>query len=313
MSLAIYTHTACLQHDPGPGHPESPARLAAVLDALRASSLALTWHDAPLATLAQVQRAHSPALLNALMRLRHTAHRVALDPDTQVSTQSVDAALRAAGAGVAALGDVLSGKTQRAFCAVRPPGHHATRDVSMGFCLINSIAVSAYCALDAGLERVAIVDFDVHHGNGTEDIFQADPRVLYISLHQFPLYPGTGQARAEGAGNIVNVEIPPGTRSNDYRARFSASVLPALEYFAPQLLLLSSGFDAHQLDPLAGLNLTDEDFAWITTELVAVANRHAQGRVVSMLEGGYSLSALRSCVLEHAAALLQNEWVDQRR
>lgn len=303
MSVALYTHADCLLHDPGPGHPESPSRLSAVIEALKRDCPELEWRDAPLADWSDVARAHNPALLKQLSGLRQISERVSVDADTQVSAHSIDAALRAAGAGVRAVQGVLNGEFKRAFCAVRPPGHHATRDVAMGFCLINSVAVAAYAALDAGLERVAIVDFDVHHGNGTEDIFQAERRVMYVSTHQWPLYPGTGSPSDVGAGNIVNVALPPGTQSADYRACFAREALPRLDAFAPELVLISAGFDAHRLDPLAGLNLNEVDFGWITTELVAIAQRHAEGRVVSLLEGGYSLSALRSSVVAHVRAL----------
>jgi len=303
MSVAVLTHESCLAHDPGPGHPESPARLRAVLDALHASGLPLHWLEAPSADHKLVAHAHHPALIQKLERLRGVSTRVAIDSDTQVSRASVDAAWHAAGAGLRALEGMLNGEFRRAFCAVRPPGHHATRAAAMGFCLLNSIAIAAYGALEAGLKRVAIIDFDVHHGNGTEDIFSADERVMYVSTHQFPLYPGTGRNSDVGVGNIVNVEIPPGTQSAEYRAEVQSKMLPRLEAFAPQLLLISAGFDAHRLDPLAGLNLDDDDFRWITEQLVSIANRHADGRVLSMLEGGYSLSALRSSVVAHVAAL----------
>jgi acetoin utilization deacetylase AcuC-like enzyme len=228
-----------------------------------------------------------------------------LDPDTVLSPASAEAALRAAGAGLAAVDAVLRGQARRAFCAVRPPGHHATRDAAMGFCLFNGIAVAALHALDAhGLERVAIVDFDVHHGNGTQAIFEHDRRVLFASSHQWPLYPGSGSRGETGAGNIVNATLPPQADGALFRAAWSDTLLPAVDAFKPQLLLVSAGFDAHRRDPLAQLRLEAADFAWITRELAAVANRHCRGRIVSMLEGGYDLDALAESSVAHVGELL---------
>jgi acetoin utilization deacetylase AcuC-like enzyme len=227
-----------------------------------------------------------------------------LDPDTVMSPASAEAASRAAGAVCAAVDDAMLGSHRRAFCAVRPPGHHATRDTSMGFCLFNSVAAGAAHAIEAhGLTRVAIVDFDVHHGNGTQDLFWSDPRVLYASSHQWPLYPGTGAREETGAGNIVNAPLRPGAGSADFRKAYEETVLPAIERFAPELVLISAGFDAHRLDPLANLALDADDYAWITTRLVELASRHAHGRVVSSLEGGYSLTALRESTAAHVGAL----------
>jgi acetoin utilization deacetylase AcuC-like enzyme len=232
------------------------------------------------------------------------ATRVMLDPDTVLSPASAEAALRAAGAAVAAVDDVLRGDARRAFCAVRPPGHHATSDTAMGFCLFNNLAVAAAQALSKhGLERVAIADFDVHHGNGSQAIFEAEPRVQFLSSHQLPLYPDSGRASEHGVGNIHNVPLPPGTGSAAFRAAWREQLLPALEAFRPQLLLVSAGFDAHWRDPLAQLQLDADDYAWVTAELVAIAGRHARGRVVSSLEGGYDLQALRECSVAHVQAL----------
>jgi len=221
-----------------------------------------------------------------------------------MSAHSLEAAQRAAGAVCAAVDALIDGKCARAFCAVRPPGHHATRDTAMGFCLFNNVAVGAAHALARDIERVAIVDFDVHHGNGTQDIFWNDPRVLYASTHQWPLYPGTGRPEETGAGNIVNVPLARGAAGAEFRAAFNGIILPRLRAFAPQLLLISAGFDAHRLDPLADLNLVADDYAWATRELVAVAHDTADGRVISSLEGGYSLQALRESVAAHVNALL---------
>jgi acetoin utilization deacetylase AcuC-like enzyme len=302
--LRVYTHAACLAHDTGPAHAERPQRLSTVTQALHdAFPGMLDWRDAPLATDAQLLRAHAPSLLQAVLETS-PRERIMLDADTVLSPESAPAALRAAGAAVAAVDAVLAGDTTRAFCAVRPPGHHATRDTAMGFCLFNSVAVAALHALDAhGLARVAIVDFDVHHGNGTQAIFERDPRVLFLSSHQMPLYPDTGHAHERGVGNILNAPLPPGSGSDAFRDAWTRLLLPALDAFAPQLLLVSAGFDAHRRDPLAQLELEADDYMWLTRQLVAIAGRHAGGRIVSLLEGGYDLQALRDCAVAHVGAL----------
>lgn len=299
--MRVYTHNDCLLHDPGSGHPECPARLEAVIGALHQAFPQLQWHAAPLATREQLARVHARGLIANVLDTP-VADSLRLDPDTVLSSDSAHAALRACGAGIAAVDSALGGEAKRAFCAVRPPGHHATGDTAMGFCLFNSIAVAAAHALATHrLQRVAIVDFDVHHGNGTEAIFQGRPQVLYLSSHQSPLYPGTGLASEHG--NIVNATLPPGSGSAAFRAAWTTDLLPALENFAPELLLISAGFDAHRLDPLADLNLDAADYQWLSGELAAIAERHAQGRIVSMLEGGYSLSALRECSVAHLRGL----------
>jgi len=305
MTLAICTHPACLAHDPGAGHPESPSRLAAVLAALEDARFAECGRlDAPRATREQLLRVHAASLVSEVLDEPPREGLRRLDADTLMSPDSAEAALRAAGAVCAAIDAVLEGRIVRAFCAVRPPGHHATADTAMGFCLFNNVAVGAAHALAAhGLERVAIVDFDVHHGNGTEDIFRAEPRVMYASTHQSPLYPGSGAADETGVGNLVNVPLPPATGSRGFRDACTNRVLPAIDGFRPQLLLVSAGFDAHRLDPLANLDLGTDDFAWITARLVEIADRHAEGRVVSSLEGGYDLGALGACAAAHVAAL----------
>jgi acetoin utilization deacetylase AcuC-like enzyme len=305
MSTAIYTHAACLAHDTGPGHPESSARLVAVLEALDDPKFAaLARIEAPRATREQLARVHDPALVDALLDVEIESGWRRLDPDTVMSPDSAEAAARAAGAVCAAVDDAIAGTHRRAFCAVRPPGHHATRDTAMGFCLFNSVAAGAAHAIERhGLARVAVVDFDVHHGNGTQDIFWSDPRVLYASSHQSPLYPGTGARDETGAGNIVNAPLRPGAGSAEFRTAYEDIVLPAIEAFAPELVLISAGFDAHRLDPLANLALDAADYAWITANLVDLAARHAHGRVVSSLEGGYSLTALRESTAAHVAAL----------
>jgi len=301
--LRVYTHPACLRHDTGPGHAERPERLTAVVEALGASFATLAWRDAPPASRGQLLRVHDARLLDEVLET-HPAARIALDPDTVLSPHSAEAALRAAGAAVAAVDAVLGGEALRAFCAVRPPGHHATAGTAMGFCLFNNIAVAARHALDArGLERVAVVDFDVHHGNGTQAIFEHDPRVLFASSHQWPLYPGTGARNETGAGNIVNAPLPPDANGAAFRAAWRERLLPAVDAFRPQLLLVSAGFDAHARDPLAQLRLQADDYAWITAELVALADRHCGGRIVSSLEGGYDLVALAESSVAHLRAL----------
>jgi len=305
--LRLYTHSACLQHDPGQGHAERPARLRAVLQALdHDRHAALDRVEAPRATREQLLRVHSSAHVEHILGSappEDATYR--LDEDTVMSPGSVEAALRAAGATVAAVDAVLSGAVQRAFCAVRPPGHHATRDQAMGFCLFNSIAVAAAHALAAhGLKRVAIADFDVHHGNGTQAIFEREPRVLFLSSHESPLYPGSGREDERGVGNIVNGTLSPGAGSDEFRALWDDVLLPRLHAFKPQLVLVSAGFDAHRNDPLANIRLGQEDYAWITERLVALANTHAEGRLVSSLEGGYDLAALAASAAAHVHSLM---------
>jgi acetoin utilization deacetylase AcuC-like enzyme len=303
--MLLYTHAACLNHLPGPGHPESPARLRAVLECLDNDRFAvLDRIEAPRATRAQLERVHAGALIDDVAAAAPDEGFSQIDADTIMSPDSLEAAARAAGAVCAAVDALLDGRATRAFCAVRPPGHHATHDTAMGFCLFNNIAVGAAHALSRGLSRVAIVDFDVHHGNGTQDIFYNDGRVLYASTHQMPLYPGTGAAAEHGVGNIVNAPLPPASSSFAFREACREIILPAVERFRPQLVMISAGFDAHYLDPLANLNLGAEDYEWITRELVDIARKHADGRVVSSLEGGYSLTALRQSTVAHVAALL---------
>jgi acetoin utilization deacetylase AcuC-like enzyme len=306
VSVALYTHASCLAHDPGPGHPESPARLAAVLDALATPPFAaLDRREAPRATRTQLGRVHRADFVDEILANVPETGWSRLDADTVMSPASAEAALRAAGAACAAVDAVLTTGLRRAFCAVRPPGHHATPSNAMGFCLFNNVAVAAAQAMAVhGLTRVAIVDFDVHHGNGTQDIFWSDARVLYASSHQWPLYPGTGARAETGAGNIVNAPLPAGAGGIDFRDAFNRIVLPALDEFAPQLVIVSAGFDAHRLDPLAGLELETDDYAWVTRRLVDLADRHADGRVVSSLEGGYNLGALADSSAAHVGALL---------
>jgi acetoin utilization deacetylase AcuC-like enzyme len=306
MNIALYTHLACLQHYPGDNHPESPARLAAVLEALDDARFALLERiDAPRATFEQLARVHREDYINHILANEPHEGQVWLDPDTLMSPGSGEAALRAAGAVCAAIDGAFAGWKRRAFCAVRPPGHHARPAAAMGFCLFNNIAVGAAHAIATRqLDRVAIVDFDVHHGNGTQEIFWCDPRVMYVSTHQWPLYPDTGTRKEVGIGNMLNVPLPKGAGSTAFRNAYEDIILPALEEFAPQLLLISAGFDAHHLDPLGGLGLETADFAWLTHQLLDIAQGYAHGRVVSSLEGGYNLTALRECVVAHVGALM---------
>lgn len=305
--LRLYTHAACGQHDPGETHAECPARLQAVLQALDQDRFAtLDRVEAPLASREQLLRVHSAAHVDRILGNVPDTGRVALDPDTWLSPGSDQAALRAAGAVCAAVDAVFDGSAAQAFCAVRPPGHHATGDQAMGFCLFNSIAVAAAHALAThGIQRVAIADFDVHHGNGTQAIFERESRVLFVSSHQSPLYPGSGQEDERGVGNIVNAPLPPGSGSDAFRQLWDGTLLPRIDAFKPQLILVSAGFDAHRNDPLADLNLDAEDYAWLTGRLLDLAHRHAHGRLVSTLEGGYDMSALAACAVAHVEALME--------
>jgi acetoin utilization deacetylase AcuC-like enzyme len=308
MSTAFFSHAECRLHDMGAGHPECPQRLDAIGDQLRASGVdvALDYHDAPEATLEQLGRAHSAGyvlqLQETMAQVRAAGAPKALDPDTIVCPGTWQAALRAAGAAVAATEQVLAGRAENAFCAVRPPGHHATRDETMGFCFFNNVAVAARHALDVhGLKRVAIIDFDVHHGNGTEDIIAGDERVLMCSFFQHPLYPYSG-AVPKGS-NMINVPVAPYTRGPEIRQTIASSWLPALDEFRPEMVFISAGFDAHREDELGQLGLVEADYEWITQQLKGVAERHAQGRIVSCLEGGYALSALARSVVAHVRVL----------
>ena len=308
MTTAFYSHTDCHLHDMGAGHPECPQRLDAINDHVRATGLdiALDFRDAPNATLEQIERAHTA---NYVLQLREFMEQVqaegkprSLDPDTVVCPGTWKAALRSAGAAIAATDDVLAGRASNAFCSVRPPGHHATRDETMGFCFFNNVAIAARHALDVhGLKRVAIIDFDVHHGNGTEDIIAGDERVLMASFFQHPLYPYSG-AVPKGT-NMVNVPIPPYTRGGEIRDIIEAMWMPRLEEFKPQMVFISAGFDAHREDDLGQLGLVEADYEWITQRLFALAARHAQGRIVSCLEGGYALSSLSRSVAAHLRVL----------
>jgi acetoin utilization deacetylase AcuC-like enzyme len=307
MYTALFSHPACLAHDTGFGHPECSDRLRAVLRRLEGEEFAyLDRREAPQARIAQIERVH-PAKFAAGLLARIPEEGLShIDGDTIVSPDSGEAALRAAGAVCAAVDAVIEGSTRNAFCAVRPPGHHAEPMQAMGFCLFNNVAIGAMQARAVhGLNRIAVIDFDVHHGNGTQAMFEADRNLFYASTHQWPLYPGTGSAKERGVhGNILNLPLPPGAGSAEFRAIAQRALLPALEEFAPELVMISAGFDAHADDPLANLNLIDADFGWITGKLCGIAERHAGGRVVSTLEGGYNLDALGRSAAEHVKALM---------
>jgi len=306
MTTLLYTHPACLEHDPGRHHPESAARLRAVFDTLADPEFArLERREAPEATLEDLLRVHPRAHVERLLRSVPKSGHVGIDADTILSPASGAAARRAAGAVVAAIDAVAAREADNAFCAVRPPGHHAEPERAMGFCLFNNIAIGALRARAVhNLNRIAVVDFDVHHGNGTQAAFEADSGLFYASTHQSPLYPGTGSASETGVGNIVNAPLRPMAGSSQFRAAISERVLPALDAFRPEFVLVSAGFDAHRSDPLAQLQLDGEDYAWVTERLVEIADRHAGGRLVSTLEGGYDLPALGASVAAHIRVLM---------
>jgi len=304
MSTAFITHADCLKHEMGAHHPERPERLGAIEDQLVASGLGphLTRFDAPLASDEQLARVHPLEYLRAIREVAPRTGTVHLDPDTAMNPHSLQAALRAAGAAVLATDLVAGGKHPSAFCAVRPPGHHACRARPMGFCIFNNVAVAARHALEAhGLERVAIIDFDVHHGNGTEDIFEHDAQVLMASIFQHPFYPYSGADNP--APNMVNVPLAAGSGSRELREAVTQEWVPALHDFKPQLVFFSAGFDAHAEDDMAMLRFTDADYAWVTEQVKAIADRYARGRMVSMLEGGYSLPALGRSAVQHIKAM----------
>jgi acetoin utilization deacetylase AcuC-like enzyme len=308
MTTAYFSHPDCRRHDMGGGHPECPQRLDAIEDHLLATGLdvALTRFDVPLAKHSDLMLAHAESYLVELEEFMQQAtergeHR-ALDPDTTVCPATWKAALRAAGAAVAATDAVLDGRAENAFCAIRPPGHHATRSQSMGFCFFNNVAIAARHALDVRkLRRVAIIDFDVHHGNGTEDIIAGDDRVLMASIFQDQLYPFSGGVPM--GDNMVNLPIPAYTRGGEVRELIEANWMPRLEAFKPEMIFISAGFDAHREDDLGQLGLVEADYEWITRRIVDVARRHSRGRIVSCLEGGYALSALARSVAAHLRVL----------
>ena len=306
MTTFLYTHPACLDHDPGRHHPESPARLRAVLAALDDPEFArLERREAPEAAREDLLRVHSRRHVEGILAAVPKTGHIAIDADTVLSPASGEAALRAAGAVVAAVDAVVANEADNAFCAVRPPGHHAEPQRAMGFCLFNNAAIGALRARKVhGLTRVAVVDFDVHHGNGTQAAVEGDGSLFYASTHQYPLYPGTGAASEIGVGNVVNVPLRPMAGSSQFRLGVTQRILPALDAFRPELVILSAGFDAHRSDPLAQLMLEEADYTWVTEKLLDIAYRHAAGRLVATLEGGYDLAALAASAAAHVRVLM---------
>jgi len=305
MTIAYLSHPSFMAHDMGAGHPEQPARLSAISDQLIAAGLetALQHHDAPAANKMQLQRAHDGEYIDSLFSAAPSQGTVWLDGDTAMNPHTLQAALHAAGAAIRGVDLVMEGAAQQAFCAVRPPGHHAERNRAMGFCFFNNVVVGAAHALaHHGLSRVAIVDFDVHHGNGTEDIVADNDQILFCSTYQHPFYPHTAEVGRHK--NVINCPLPAGAGGVEFRAAIEQQWLPALEQFKPELILISAGFDGHLLDNMAGLELLESDYEWVTQQLCRVAQRHAEGRVVSCLEGGYNLEALARSVVVHIRAFL---------
>ncbi len=305
LATAYISHPACLRHEMGSFHPESPQRLRAIDDRLIAAGLMdhLRHYEAPAASDAQLTRVHSPAYLQRLAELSPRHGQVSLDPDTAMNPHSLEAARHAAGAVLLATDLVVAGTVENAFCAVRPPGHHAEPDRAMGFCLFNNIAIGAAHALaHHGLQRIAIIDFDVHHGNGTETMFRHEPRVLFCSSFQHPYYPYT--PLDESRATLVELPLKAGSNGVAFRAGYAAKILPAVEAFAPQMIFVSAGFDGHIEDEMGALALSDDDYTWVTEQIVALARRHAAGRIVSTLEGGYALDALGRAAARHIKALM---------
>lgn len=305
MTVALYTHLDMFDHRPGALHPERPERLQAVVDALQdAPDLDLAVGEAPLVEEADLLRVHPQAYVDAIFKAAPGEGVRQLDPDTYMSPGSLNAARRAAGAVVSAVRDVAAGKATRAFCAVRPPGHHAEPSTAMGFCIFSNVAIAARAAQAAGLARVAVVDFDIHHGNGTQAVFEGQEGLFFASIQQWPMWPGTGHPSESTASNVVNAVVAPGASRAAWRESFE-SLMPKVDAFAPDLILVSAGFDAHVRDPVgqAGQSLEAEDFAWATRAIASVAQACAKGRVVSSLEGGYDLEALGSSALAHVRAL----------
>ena len=308
MSTAFLTHTDCLNHVNPAGHPEQVARLEYILERMSGSKFdALQRHDAPLGSDENILSTHPIAHLDTIKAAVPAQGWTSIDADTSVSPGSLKAAYRGVGANVKAVDLVMSGAATNAFCATRPPGHHAETQTAMGFCYFGNVVIGARHALDHhGLDRVAIVDFDVHHGNGTQDLVWNDDRILFVSSHQMPLYPGSGAAHETGAhGNVLNIPLEPNANGIDLRNAFEREILPALEAHKPQMIFVSAGFDAHKADPLANLNFVEEDFAWATRALCDFADKHCDGRLVSTLEGGYDLEALAASVAAHVTVLME--------
>lgn len=307
MTTLYLTHDICLEHDTGPGHPERPDRLRAVAKVMSHEMFdGLTREEAPLADVADIERAHPGEYIDAIREAVPEEGLVRVDGDTVLSPKSWDAAMRAVGSGIAAVDQVMTGKVANAFCAIRPCGHHAEPSVAMGFCVFNNIAIAGlYARAKHGCERVAVVDFDVHHGNGTQAMYWSDKDLYFGSTHQMPLFPGTGAVNETGVGNIHNAPLRAGDDGSVFREAFETRILPALEAHRPELILISAGFDAHERDPLGGLQLVEDDFAWATGKIADIADKQCEGRIVSMLEGGYDLEGLAKSVAVHVKALMQ--------
>ncbi|MGB0670142.1 MAG: histone deacetylase family protein [Rhodospirillales bacterium] len=309
MFTQFFTHSACLEHDTGDHHPECADRLRAIYQALEHERFVhLERHEAPLGDIELVRKVHKPEYVDAIMRRVPKEGQAFVDGDTVMSPMSGEAMLRSVGGVCAAIDSVMTGMAPNAFVATRPPGHHAEFSAAMGFCFFNNAACGARYARDEyNIRRVAVIDFDVHHGNGTEELFRFDPDLFYGSSHQFPAYPGTGHEADRGQyNNICNAELKPGATGQDFRHVYDYAILPALDHFKPELLIISAGFDAHARDPLAQLRLQTDDFAWVTRELKKIAHRHCRGRIVSVLEGGYDLGALAASVAVHIAVLMEH-------
>lgn len=312
---ALISSPRCIEHDTGPGHPERPQRIQALENAIEGADAELRQRldrrEARLAGEDELELVHPATHIDriraAALKARESQGLVFLDPDTVVSPGSWDAALAAAGAALTAIDAILDGEARNAFCLVRPPGHHATIHRAMGFCLFNNVAIGARYAQSRGIERILIVDWDVHHGNGTEEIFDEDPDIFYLSMHQAPHYPGTGlsthRGRGSGQGTTLNLPVPPGLPAERYVSELTAGLEQAVEEFIPDLVMVSAGFDAAEGDPLAGLTLRPQDYHILTRELMEIATRHCADRLVSLLEGGYNLEMLASCGIEHIRAL----------
>ena len=307
MTTSLFSHQCFENHFTGFGHPECPDRIRAVQKVLSAKKFdVLQRYDAPVATISQLSLVHDTKYVQDLLSVIPEKGLEKIDSDTILSPLSGEPIKRAVGALIAAVDSVLTGECNNAFCAVRPPGHHAEKNHAMGFCYFNNAAIGArYAQLEHGLKKVAVVDFDVHHGNGTQSAFWRDPSVLYASSHQFPLFPGTGAENETGVGNIFNLPLHSGTTSSVFRKGWETRILPALNLFAPELIIISAGFDGHFRDPLSSLDLDTEDFAWVTKRLLEIAHEHCSGRIVSTLEGGYDLHALKDSVSVHVFELIK--------